>query len=71
MLQKDYYYVGYMLYITLYVGTFYGIGGAIMSILEKREEKFYYNISIIFNTIYMLLVTAYPIVYFTKNGVWL
>ncbi len=71
MLQKDYYYIGYVLYVTLYVGTFYGISGAIMSILEKRKEKFYYNTSIIFNTIYMLIVTAYPIVYFIKNGVWL
>jgi len=71
MLQKDYYYIGYVLYITLYIGTFYGISGAIMSILEKRKEKFYYNVSMISNTIYALIVSAYPIVYFIKNGVWL
>ena len=71
MLQKDYHYIGYILYITLYVGTFYGISGAIMSIMEKRKKKFYYNVSMISNTIYTLIVTAYPIVYFIKNGVWL
>ena len=71
MLQKDYYYIGYVLYVTLYIGTFYGVSGAIMSILEKRKEKFYYNVSMVFNTIYALIVSAYPIVYFIKNGVWL
>ncbi len=71
MLQKDYYYIGYVLYVTLYIGTFYGVSGAIMSILEKRKEKFYYNVSMIFNTIYTLIISAYPIVYFIKNGVWL
>ncbi len=71
MLQKDYYYIGYVLYVTLYIGTFYGISGAIMSMLEKRKEKFYYNVSMVFNTIYALIVSAYPIVYFIKNGVWL
>ncbi len=71
MLQKDYYYIGYVLYIALYVGTFYGVSGAIMSMLERRKERFYYNVSMIFNTIYMLIVSAYPIVYFMKNGVWL
>lgn len=71
VLKKDYYYIGYVLYVTLYIGTFYGISGAIMSMLEKKKEKFYYNISMIFNTIYTLIVSAYPIVYFMKNGVWL
>ncbi len=71
MLQKDYDYIGYVLYITLYIGTFYGVSGAIMSILEKNKEKFYYNVSIVFNIIYALIVSAYPITYYIKNGVWL
>ena len=71
LLQKDYYYIGYVLYITLYAGTFLGISGAIMSILEKKKQRFYYNISIVFSTIYALIVSAYPIVYFIRNGVWL
>ncbi len=71
MLQKDYYYIGYVLYISLYIGTFYGISGAIMSLVKKKSQKFYYNISIIFNILYALIVSAYPIIYFLKNGVWL
>ncbi len=71
LLQKNYYYIGYILYVALYAGTFYGISGAIMSKLEHKPQKFYYNISIIFDIIYALIVSAYPIVYFLRNGVWL
>ncbi|WP_331774270.1 hypothetical protein [Sulfurospirillum sp. 1612] len=71
MLQKDYYYVGYGLYISLYIGTFYGISGAIMGLILKKQQKRYYNISITFNIIYALIVSAYVMVYFIKNGVWL
>ena len=71
MLQKDYDYIGYVVYITLYVGTFYGISGAIMSLLERKKEKFYYNVSIIFNIAYAIIVSAYPIIYYIKHGAWL
>ncbi len=71
MLQKDYYYIGYILYITLYIGTFFGISGAIMSLIKKKSQKFYYKISLIFITIYALIISIYPIVYHLKNGVWL
>lgn len=70
-LQKDYYYVGYILYITLYVGTFMGISGSIITLLNPQFSKKYYNTSLIFNVLYTLIVSAYPIVYFIKNGVWL
>lgn len=70
-LQKDYYYVGYVLYITLYVGTFMGISGSIITLLKPQFSKNYYKTSLIFNVIYTLIVSAYPIVYYIKNGVWL
>lgn len=69
-LQADYYYVGYLLYTALFIGTFYGIRSGIMELLGE-ESHGSYSISMIFNTLYLLLVTAYPIVYFIKNGVWL
>jgi hypothetical protein len=61
MLQSDYNYIGYVLYISLFIGTFYG--GAIGFIN--------YKISVIANTIYMLIVSFYPIYFYIKNGVWL
>ena len=69
-LQKDYYYVGYFLYTFLFIGTFYGIRSGILEKLEQESDSSY-RISMISNTLYMLLVSFYPIFYFIRNGVWL
>lgn len=69
-LQKDYYYVGYVIYVLLFVGTFYGLSIGLIDIPQKEKEK-NYKISLFFNTLYIVLVTAYPIIYYIKNGVWL
>jgi hypothetical protein len=61
-LQKDYYYVGYLIYTTLFIGTFNGLA---TGFIDK------YKISLIFNTIFILVISAYPIAFFIKNGVWL
>ena len=66
-LQKDYYYVGYFIYIFLFTGTFYGL---ITGFVKRGNEK-NFKISMIFNTLYVALVSAYPIIYYFKNGVWL
>ena len=69
-LQSDYYYVGYLLYILLFTGTFYGIiSGFIKTSDETRTKN--YKKSLLFNFLYILLVTLYPIAYYIKNGVWL
>lgn len=70
-LQKDYYYIGYVLYITLFVGTFAGISGSILTLLKPEFSKKYCNISLLFNLIYTFIVSAYPVVYYIRNGVWL
>ncbi|MEA3371450.1 MAG: hypothetical protein U9Q40_08935 [Campylobacterota bacterium] len=69
-LQSDYYYVGYLLYILLYAGTFYGI---VTGFIETDEagKKENYKKSLLFNSLYVTLVTLYPILYYIKNGVWL
>lgn len=64
-LQKDYYYVGYLIYSTLFVGTFFGI---LLAFFENRK-LFYY--SFIFISLYTLIVTFYPVGYYIRNGVWL
>lgn len=73
MLQKEYHYVGYLIYIFLFLGTFYGFVIPIKNQILKTfdENKKYYNYSIISSSIYTLIVTLYPIVYYIKNGVWL
>ncbi|MEA3353948.1 MAG: hypothetical protein U9Q33_09055 [Campylobacterota bacterium] len=64
-LQKDYYYVGYILYSTLFAGTFFGLATLFFT------KEVFYKISLGFIVLYTLIVTAYPIIYYIKNGVWL
>jgi len=69
-LQSDYYYVGYLIYALLFIGTFYGLVTGFIEINEKDRER-NYKISIIFNSLYVILLSLYPIVFYVKNGVWL
>lgn len=69
-LQSDYYYVGYLLYGLLFLGTFYGIKVGVIKILGEEEGRGM-NLSLIFNLLYVVLVTSYVIGYFVRNGVWL
>ncbi len=64
-LQKDYYYVGYLLYSLLFLGTFFGIVSAF------KTNTIFLKRSLLFNTLYLLIVTAYPLSYYLRNGVWL
>ncbi len=70
LLQRDYNYIGYFLYIILFVGTFFGFVIGIIDFQAKELRK-RFNISLLYNTIYVALVTYYPIAYYLKNGVWL
>ena len=70
LLQKDYNYVGYFLYIFLFIGTFYGIVLGLIS-FNKEDENVKYKISLLFTTLYMFFVSYYPLSYYIKNGVWL
>jgi hypothetical protein len=64
-LQKEYNYIGYFLYAFLFLGTFYGLTLA----FKARDEA--YRISLFFNFVYLAGVSAYPALYYLKNGVWL
>ncbi len=63
ILQKDYYYIGYILYTSLFIGTFNGIA----SFINSKSKR----VSIIFNSIYTIIVSLYVVVFYIKNGVWL
>lgn len=70
MLQKDYHYVGYLLYFLLFAGTFYGVTIGLID-FKKEELQKRYKISLIFNFLYLLTVTYFPVSYYLKNGVLL
>ena len=70
LLQSDYNYIGYILYILLFVGTFFGF---VIGIIDFKEKELLrrFNISLVYNFIYVAIVTYYPLAYYMKNGVWL
>jgi hypothetical protein len=69
-LQSDYNYIGYLFYILLFVGTFSGLVIEFIQFSQKESSR-YYKISIFFNTLYVVVVTYYPVAYYLKNGVLL
>ena len=65
-LQSDYYYVGYLIYFLLFMGTFYGL---VVSFV--KETKASYIASLLFNSLYVILLSLYIAAYYIKNGVLL
>ncbi len=71
MLQKEYFYVGYLIWGTLFLGTFFGTAGFALKQILGRELDFTYRYSVVFNTIFVLLCSLYVGIYYLKNGVFL
>lgn len=71
LLQLDYYGIGYILYISLFVGTFFGFCGVLLDYLTHSPTTKNLLYSLCFNTLYTMIITFYPLRYYFKNGVWL
>lgn len=71
MLQKEYFYVGYFIWGTLFLGTFFGISGAVLKVIMKKEILYTYRYSALFNTIFVLLCSLYVGIFYFKNGVFM
>ncbi len=70
MLQKDYMYIGYLLYIFLFYGTFYGISLTFLE-YDKKELQRRFSFSLWLNLAYVVIISFYPLYYYLSNGVWL
>lgn len=70
LLQKEYSYIGYFLYTILFAGTFNGLL-PVFTNLETQEVHKRELLSLAFNTLYLIVVTLYPLLYFYHNGVWM
>ena len=70
LLQHEYHYMGYFLYVTLFLGTFFAIGAWILTKTGQTPEQWIKR-SLFFNSIYVGILSLYPLVYYFKNGVWL
>lgn len=70
LLQKEYNFVGYLFYIFLLLGTFFGIANYALNYFLKINIK-KLKLSLIFNLLYLIAVSIYPLRYYLINGVWL
>ncbi len=71
MLQKEYYYVGYLLWGMLFGGVYLGIISSVMEMGLKVERKKENKMALILLSVFVLLSTAYVAVYYIRNGVFL
>jgi hypothetical protein len=71
MLQSEYYYVGYLIWGSLFLGTFFGMSVSIVKLITKQEHLYMYKASWLLNTLFMLLCSGYVIRYYLTNGVLL
>jgi len=71
MLQSEYYYVGYFIWGTLFLGTFFGISVSVIQYITTMKFVKMYRYSLIFNTIFILICSAYVLLYYLRNGVFL
>jgi hypothetical protein len=71
LLQGDYHYVGYAMYVTLFTGTFFGMAAWVAKRLGGEEWRRWLTWSLVGDSLYVALVSYYPIAFYLKNGVWL
>ncbi len=71
MLQKEYGYVGYLIWGTLFGGVFVGLISSVMEIWLKVERSRERMVSLVLLSIFVLVCTAYVAVYYLQNGVFL
>ena len=71
LLQSDYMYIGYVIYILMFIGAFSAVGVSVLKLLKRDISIKWYRVSLIANTLLLLIMSAYPIVYYIRNGVWL
>ena len=71
MMQKEYYFVGYLIWGSLFMGTFWGLVWAIMGLYLGEDRAVERKRALGLLSLFVLLCTAYVALYYLKNGVLL
>ena len=71
MMQREYYYVEYLIWGTLFIGTFLALVWALMGLILGQERSRERRWALLLLSIFVLLCTAYVTIYYLKNGVLL
>jgi len=71
MMQSDYYFIGYFIFFSLFLGIFFSVVNGAMKLL--KIDRYFNNSNLysnIFLSIFTFICTSYVVVYFIKNGVF-
>jgi len=71
ILQKEYMYIGYLFYISLFISTACGISSFIYKKLMCKLPTKLLAYSLVFSLLYFCLCAYFPIRYYIINSVWL
>jgi hypothetical protein len=71
MMQKAYYYIGYLIWGTLFLGSFLAIIYSLIALWLKSELKMAKKLSLFLITLFVIINSSYVIVYYLRNGVFL
>ena len=71
MLQREYYYVGYLIWGTLFGGVFLGLTAGLLQLGLKVRTQGMGRIALALVTLFVLLCSLYVGVYYIRNGVLL
>lgn len=71
MLQSEYNYIGYFIWASLFLGTFFGISGFVLKLFIKKDLSHSFLYSNLFNFIFILICTFYVVRFYLLNGVFL
>ncbi len=71
MLQKEYYYIGYLIWGSLFLGVFFGMMPFLIQTITKKQSMHLLRFSTLYLTITMLICTFYVLKYYISTGVFL
>ena len=71
MLQPEYHYIGYLLWGSLFMGSYIGLSDAVSMLWLRKTKMMSQNLAVVLLSIFVPLCTAYISVYYIRNGVLL
>ena len=71
MLQPEYYYVGYLLWGSLFAGVFSAVAAFIMGLIKTKNVNKLFYANIFFQSLFALTCTYFVVSYYIINGVFL
>ncbi|AXK48186.1 hypothetical protein CRU87_01220 [Aliarcobacter trophiarum LMG 25534] len=71
MLQSEYYFIGYFIWTSLFLGFFISLCLAIFYKNKGLDMNIFYKLSLIFTTLFVFLVSFFVLKYYSVNGVFL